>query len=723
MKSPRLRNGPETVCLNDFYSLAAVSLRFGEFIEFLRRSLGEKAPIGLLYQRLSLYPFLALWFALVVGVQASFEHPGLLHSRDDIEFIREKIASGEQPWQKAWEKLLERRSSSLDFKPKPTIHVVRGAYGRGSVGDRDLSSSADAAYSHALQWIVTGNMAHARKTIEILNAWSPVLKDFEGNDAKLLAGWTGHKFCNAAEIIRYTDAGWAGEDIEQFERMLLTVYVPLIRDFFPEANGNWDAAMINTMLCIGVFCEKEELFDRAVEHYLRGTGNGGITRYIYPSGQCEESTRDQSHTQLGLGELAEACQIAWRQGVDLYGVADNRLALGFEYTAKYMLGEEVHSYGEISDDGRGRFRDIYESIYHHYRTVKGLEMPYTKRALERSRSRSWGALKAGHSVAGRIPSNDAGSPMPSKIASETGAQAGSTAQIPKDAVVVAVEDSIQEALDSQAGTGGWVVLGKGTHKLAKPLRVPSGVTLAGFGLESILFLDPEEEGAAIVTKEGSLHDVVFRDFVVEGGLTVTLARDPNQDRRMRSYQMAPSRAGVLLADSPDGRMERIRFEHVTVRHCTHNGVAIRGADDVVVRGCDFSDNGSSVVPGPGQQHNLLLGQVAGCHISDSRLDDSPWGSGLNVVNSRDIRIENSEAARNALQGVRCTESQNISIEGNLLEGNDGYGVHSDVLLEGTRGIVVINNQVQNNGMGGISIYRTGTTRLENNRQRDNGRHE
>ena len=46
-------------------------------------------------------------------------------------------------------------------------------------------------------------------------------------------------------------------------------------------------------------------------------------------------------TQLGLGQLAEACEIGWHQGLDMYGADDNRLLAGFEYTAKYLLGNDV----------------------------------------------------------------------------------------------------------------------------------------------------------------------------------------------------------------------------------------------------------------------------------------------------------------------------------------------------------------------------------------------
>ena len=322
-------------------------------------------------------PLIRIVAGLVVAAVSpaqTFVHPGLLQTRQDLEFMKAKVAAGEQPWKQAWENLLGQSYSSLDFQAKPVVHIERGSFGRVSNGDRDLSESALAAYSHALQWYITGDKKHAGKAIEILDAWSATLWDFEGNDAKLLAGWTGGTFCNAAEILRYTDAGWPADRMAQFNRMLLTVYYPLLKNFFPEANGNWDAAIIYTMMSIGIYAGDRAIFDRAVDHFLRGTGNGGITKYVYPSGQCDENTRDMGHTQLGLGYFAKAAQVAWNQGADLWGAADNRLALGFEYTAKYMLGEDVPAFGAISKSGRGRFSDIYEPVYQHYHFVKGLEM-------------------------------------------------------------------------------------------------------------------------------------------------------------------------------------------------------------------------------------------------------------------------------------------------------------------------------------------------------------
>lgn len=662
--------------------------------------------------------------------------------------MKQKVAAGEEPWKTAWDNLCRESYSSVNFQPQPVAHVVRGPYGRPSIGDRELTESANAAYSQALQWVVTGDKIHAQKAIEILNAWSGTLWDFEDNDAKLLAGWTGHAFCNAAEILRYTDSGWQDKDVAQFERMLLTVYYPLIKDYFPAANGNWDAAMMDTTLCIGIFCDDRAIFGSAVNHFLRGEGNGGITKYIYPGGQCEESTRDQAHTQLGLGELAQACQIAWNQKVDLYGAADNRLALGIEYTARYLLGDDVPAYGIISAQGRDHFSDIYEGVYQHYHFVKGLEMPYAKRAIAKTRAgKSWSALTMYRGpLAKSLVST---SPLrSSQFALGAGALNTPTAPFPENVFKVASGESVQAALDANTN-GGWVLLGRGVFVLSAPIRVPSGATLAGQGQDTILILDPkltmDHAGATIVNADENLHDVTLRDFVVDGGMTLRaptnaapgydyvsgtgsdavtlrpLTKDPNQDRRQRSFSMAPSRAGIIFNAQHEGQMRNLRFEHVTVRNCTHDGVAIRGAAQVSVIACDFSGNGSSVVPGPGLQDNLLFSHVTGCRISDSRLDTSPWGSGLELSFGNDVTVTNNETARNAQSGIHVTESHNVRICGNLVEGNDRDGIAADALMAGCREVEISGNLSRNNGGHGIEVDHAVGGLVENNSVFDNGK--
>lgn len=640
---------------------------------------------------------------------AGFKHPGLLQSAEDLAFVKRQIQAGAQPWTDAFERLrapqTERRRGAregplLDFKPQPFAHVVRGAYGNPSVGGAELSSSAEAAADAAFLWFITGEKAYAAKAIEIINAWSSTLWSFDYNDAKLLAGWTGYQWCSAAELLRAGDSGWQPRDREQFTRMLRTVYLPLIENYFPEANGNWDAAMMATEICIAVFLDDRAIFDRTVRHFLRGRGNGGLTKYIYPSGQCQETTRDAAHTQLGLGYLAIVCQVAWTQGVDLYATADNRLALGLEYTAKYLLGETVPIKGLPSEPGR--LSDIYRSAYDHYRTVKGLDLPFTARAVEATDPRSAFKLLTATRAPGAKPAPTTLTPVrPSAIGTQAGALAAPTATPPAGAVTVSPGQSIQAALDAAAGKGGWVVLAKGVHVLPATLAIPSGITLAGQGRDSIVILDPtsaaQTTGTAVVNADPALRDVTLRDFVIEGATVATRPRDPNQERRQRSSQKAPRRAGIAFIAEREGQMKNLRLEHLTVRNCTHHGVAISGAAGVAVIACDFSDSGGSVAPGAGLLHNLYVTRAVGVDVRDGQFDTSPWGCGIDVSFARDVTITGNEAARNALHGIRVSDCENLRIEGNLVEGNDGVGLALVTLMDGNRRVVARDNLARHNG--------------------------
>lgn len=325
-----------------------------------------------------------------------FVHPGLLHGRTDLELIKRKVAAGEEPWKSGFERLRMHEQSRADWRVRGPFEIV-SRDPRGSLHDAEMVQDGNAAYQNALMWCIAGDEAHAKKAIEILNAWGYKLKKMEGRDVQLAAGLDGFKFVNAAELLRHTYPNWPAQDVRQFQTMLKEAVYPPIKDFATFANGNWDGACIKTMMAIGVFCDDREMFDRAVDYFKTGSGNGRLTHYIInETGQCQESGRDQQHTQLGLGQLADACEVGWHQGLDMYGAADNRLLAGFEYTAKYNLGNDLpfiadvdttgkYKHKIISTEGRGRLRPIYEMVWNHYQNRKGIKAPYTQQAAEKIR--------------------------------------------------------------------------------------------------------------------------------------------------------------------------------------------------------------------------------------------------------------------------------------------------------------------------------------------------
>jgi parallel beta-helix repeat protein len=643
-----------------------------------------------------------------------FLHPGIDQTSRDLAWMKQQVLKGEQPWKGAFDRL--KASTDTNFNVKAYTHVLRGPFGKPNIGGDDLSYGASMAYNCALVWYITQNKTYANKAIEILNAWSPVLWDFDYNDAKLLAAWTGHVLCNAAEILRYSNSGWQQQDIDMFSNMMLTVYYPLIRFYYPQANGNWDGAIIHSIMAMAIFTDNRAMFNNAVNHFLHGTVNGGIFKYLYPGGQCQESTRDQGHVQLGLGEFAGAAQVAYTQGVDLFSIGDNRIALGFEYTAGFILGSKPQCYGIISPRAKN-LRDDYEYVYNHY-SSRGVELPFVKKAADSMR------LKAGRSVltATRAPS---GLPAPamlplkqSGIGYVAGAGAAAVAGFPANAIIVLPEQSIQQALDAAAGSGRWVVLKAGIHKIPASLRIPSSVTLAGEGLATVIFLDPASGGRdAIVNADNDMHDITIRDLVIEGAVKTTTDDDPNGSR---SYRNAGNRGGIIFRALKEGDMKHISFANLTVQNCTFDGVLVSGATGISITRCNFDENGSSVIPGPRLQHNLLLTHCSAIEIKYSRLDTSPYGSGLALDHCSRAMVTNNEIARNACHGVLVSESKNITVQGNLVEANDRAGIMLEFLYYGTKNITVSNNIIHYNGGYGVEAYASKNSRVEGNTYAGNG---
>jgi hypothetical protein len=331
------------------------------------------------------------------GTKAAFVHPGLLFVRADLERMRAMVNAGTEPYLAGWERLRTDSRASLDYVPTPFAVVTRTSGGTGE-GNVELRADAMRAFLHAVQWFVSEDAAHAEKSAEILGAWAGTLTAIEGDaDRFLAAGLYGYLLANAGEILRHTYPGWDPDEEERFERMLLDIFYPLSHEFLETHAGsrvdhhfaNWDAAQLVNIASIGVFVDDRTKYEEAVDYFYNGPGNGNIMRAVFDgeTGQLQESGRDQAHAQLGIGLLASLCETAWNQGDDLYSADGNRLLKGFEYTASYLLGNDVpfrtymdqsRTHTEISAVNREQRRPIYEMVLHHYTGRRGVDAPFTR---------------------------------------------------------------------------------------------------------------------------------------------------------------------------------------------------------------------------------------------------------------------------------------------------------------------------------------------------------
>ncbi len=333
--------------------------------------------------------------------------------------MKQRVAEGAEPYVTGWEKLSTDPRASLDYTPQPYA-VLQRTPDRTSYDA--LIQDVHAAQIHTIIWVITGAEEHAQKAVEILNAWSAALSSIPSTGEPVLAaGISGYQLVAAAETLRATYPAWELADQEQLQAKLSTIFYPPLHNFLLYHDGdglehtdvgvnvhyytNWDASAIVTIGAIGVLTDDRAKYEEALDAFTNGSGNGNITRAVYDpaTGQLMESGRDPEHAQLGIGLLATLCEIAWNQGDDLYGYDDNRLLKGFEYTASYLLGNDV-PFATYSDPYRTHTlisqeatpdqissamntpRPIYELAWNHYVRRRCVPAPFTQELAELKRA-------------------------------------------------------------------------------------------------------------------------------------------------------------------------------------------------------------------------------------------------------------------------------------------------------------------------------------------------
>jgi fibronectin type 3 domain-containing protein len=327
-----------------------------------------------------------------------FTHPGSLHTQADFDRIKTQIAAGAHPWIDAWNTLIQnpRAQNTNVAHPQPDFGTNR----------QQAAIDAEIAYYNTVRWYISGDTTYAACAKRILNSWSSHVTVFVPTDP--LGILPINDFAIVGEMLR-TYPGWAPADFARFQTMMSNHYA-WAHQFLRTHNNqvdcpsqyptSWEGTFVSAIIGIGVLCDNRTIYNDGVDYFKNGDGSGSVMNAVWtlqgPLGQTSESGRDQSHSQLGMANLAIACQVAWNQGDDLFGFSNNRLLAGFEYEAQYNLGHTVpytawnncvgdnEMYIAPSQRGHNGWPN-YELVYNHYAVLKGLSAPNTKAMAELTR--------------------------------------------------------------------------------------------------------------------------------------------------------------------------------------------------------------------------------------------------------------------------------------------------------------------------------------------------
>jgi hypothetical protein len=346
---------------------------------------------------------------------AGFRHPGILITRPQLDFVKAKITAGAEPWASAFARAKASPLGALTYTATPRASVDCGSNSNPDLGCKSEQSDVAAAYTDALLWYFTGDEAYAKKAIEIMNAWSAVLKTHGLSNAQVQSGWTGAVFPRAAEIIRYTYSGWAEADVARFTAMLKEAYLPITiagttagvgtKGLVP--NGNWELVMIEASLAIAVFIDDRGTFQKAadmwrarVPSYIYMTSDGpmpvpppsttygaadlasywGNQAQFTTNGMGQETCRDFHHLEYAFAAMINGAETARIQSLDLYGEEKDRIIAGYEFNAQFLDGAPAPAWlcGGTLNLPCGH---SFEIAYNHFANRLGIAMPNTAKFI------------------------------------------------------------------------------------------------------------------------------------------------------------------------------------------------------------------------------------------------------------------------------------------------------------------------------------------------------
>ena len=374
-----------------------------------------------------------------------FRHPGGLHTEGDFARIRQQLSEGNERVTAAYDILKSAAYAQSNAATYPVETIVRGggsgenymnaARGATIAYQNALRWKIDGSEAHAKHAVAVLNQ-WARTTKAIGG---------DSNYA-LAAGLYGYQFAQAAELMRDYEGWAAEDFTAFKRWMINVWYPTCIgflrerngtwknSDKWWQAPGhywsNWGLCNVMAVISIGILCDDVYIYNQGMSYFKYdqvGTftdprtevpiKNDGLTEYLgnlvvttveseletgaYGElGQMQESGRDMGHSAMALGLAIDIAKVGWNQGDDLFAYMDHRLAAGIEYVAAQTQSVENlpwtnYHYGTNGlyyTDNRtwimtapalgAQMRPYWGTVIGIYEGVKGVEMPYSRKAYD-----------------------------------------------------------------------------------------------------------------------------------------------------------------------------------------------------------------------------------------------------------------------------------------------------------------------------------------------------
>ncbi|HEY3418799.1 MAG TPA: right-handed parallel beta-helix repeat-containing protein, partial [Armatimonadota bacterium] len=217
----------------------------------------------------------------------------------------------------------------------------------------------------------------------------------------------------------------------------------------------------------------------------------------------------------------------------------------------------------------------------------------------------------------------------------------------------------QTALDKLAKTGGTLLLPAGRYGLAQPLTIPSGVTLAGSGLGTVLYAaQPGQAPSLIVVKNADR--AAIRDLVILGEYERRAYRAP-------AIMLQSVKAGELSAVDVrgwEGTAVQVVGGGVQVRDCRALGCAGNGFDFIQCQLACITNIARECATG------FLFSRTDAAARVEGNIAGNNRGNGYEAAQAHGVLITSNNAGFNDGDGFKLIDTERAELVANMAANNN-----------------------------------------------------
>ncbi|NLD74368.1 MAG: alginate lyase family protein [Chloroflexi bacterium] len=306
-----------------------------------------------------------------------------------------RIARDVEPTAGAYRALLAEAEKCLQREPHvPDYWFVPGYYGDPE-GHREskgvLEGDANAAYTLALAYRMSGEERYADQALRLVNAWATSLTDTDfRQDSTLSFSYHFPALLFAADLLR-GHPRWTAEEQRTWELFLRDVALPLNCMDRQNNWGNWGLLLV---CAVGAYLDDDSLLASGAERWKEFIAtqiaeDGHLTHEVGRNNGTGDHGLWYSHFSLMPQTLA--AEILRLRGIDLFDYAapnGRTLRMAYERLTPWARRPETFPYyqGDVSRLGGARYVSYYEILNPRWPNADAQAMLETLRPLTATHS-------------------------------------------------------------------------------------------------------------------------------------------------------------------------------------------------------------------------------------------------------------------------------------------------------------------------------------------------